>query len=190
MAVAQNAVVVGSIADVAKREGQSLAESFLSCDAVILVDVSGSMNATDSRGGKSRYEVALQELAELQLHMPGKLAVIAFSDTTLFAPGGQPPMLNGGTNLAGALKFARVADVPGMQFVVISDGVPDDKVQALAEAAKYKAKISTVFTGPEGDHESGRAFLAKLAGKSGGEAVTADRAQELAAKTAALLLGA
>ena len=186
----QNAIAVGSLADVSARSNQGLAESFLSCDAVILVDVSGSMNAEDSRDGKSRYAVAMEDLAALQRHMPGKLAVICFSDTTLFAPGGQPPMLNGGTNLAGALKFARVADVPDMQFVVISDGVPDDKAQALAEAAKYKAHIDTVFVGPESDYEGGRTFLAKLAAKSGGQAVTADRAQELATKTAALLLGA
>lgn len=186
----QNAVVIGSLADISKREGHSLAESFLSCDAVILVDVSGSMNATDSRGGKSRYEVALGELAELQKHMPGKLAIIAFSDSTIFCPGGQPMMLNGGTNLAGALKFARVADVPEMRFVVISDGCPDEPEKALAEAAKYKAHISTVFVGPEGDHEGGRAFLQKLATASGGQAVTADRAKELASKTATLLLGA
>ena len=39
--------------------------------------------------------------------MPGKLAVIAFSDSTVFAPGGQPPLLGSGTNLAGALRFAK-----------------------------------------------------------------------------------
>lgn len=185
-----NAIVTGSLSDVAKREGMSLAESFLSADAVILVDVSGSMGAHDSRGGKTRYDVALQELAALQAHMPGKLAIIAFSDNTLFVPGGAPPLLGSGTNLAGALRFAQVADVPGMRFVVISDGQPDDASGALAEAAKYKAHISTVYVGPEDDHDQGRVFLQQLAALSGGQSVTADRAQELAAKTATLLLGA
>lgn len=185
-----NAIVTGSLSDVAKREDVSLAESFLSCDAIILCDVSGSMGAHDSRGGKTRYEVALEELAELQKRLPGKCAIIAFSDNTLFVPGGAPPLLGAGTNLAGALRFAQVADVPGMQFVVISDGQPDDPDKALAEAAKYKAHISTVYVGPEDDHESGRAFLQQLAARSGGQSVTADRAQELAAKTATLLLGA
>jgi len=184
------AIVAGSLSDVAKREDVSLAESFLSCDAIILCDVSGSMGAHDSRGGKTRYEVALEELAALQAHMPGKLAIIAFSDNALFVPGGTPPLLGEGTNLRGALAFARVADVPGMQFIVISDGVPDDRDGALAEARKYKAHISTVYVGPEDDYDGGRAFLAELAAKSGGQSVTADRAQELAAKTATLLLGA
>ena len=96
-----NAIVTGSLSDVAKREDVSLAESFLSCDAIILCDVSGSMGAYDSRGGKTRYEVALEELAALQAHMPGKLAIIAFSDNTLFVPGGVPPMLGMGTNSHG-----------------------------------------------------------------------------------------
>ncbi len=185
-----NAIVTGSLSDVAKREDVSLAESFLSCDAIILCDVSGSMGAYDSRGGKTRYEVALEELAALQAHMPGKLAIIAFSDNTLFVPGGAPPLLGMGTNLTGALRFAKVADVPGMRFVVISDGQPDDPGAALAVAATYKAKISTIFCGRENDTEGGRAFLLKLATASGGQAVTADRAKELASKTAALLLRA
>lgn len=183
-------IVKGSLAQVALAQGVSLAESFMDAAALIIVDVSGSMAAKDSRGGQSRYDVALEELKSLQARLPGKCAIVAFSDTTLFVPGGVPPLLGAGTNLRGALQFARVADVPDMRFVVISDGMPDDQDGALAEAAKYRAHISTVYVGPETDHEGGRAFLAQLAAKSGGQSVTADRAQELAAKTATLLLGA
>lgn len=183
------AIIPGSLSAVAKRDNQSLAESFMSADAIILCDVSGSMDARDSRGGKSRYAVALEELAQLQARMPGKLAVIAFSSEVQFCPGGLPPLMGCSTDLAGALRFARVADVEGMQFVVISDGQPDDEKAALAEAALYKARISTIFVGPEGD-SAARAFLAKLAAKSGGQAITADRAQELASKTEHLLLTA
>ncbi len=184
------AIVPGSLSAIAKRDNQSLAESFLSADAIVLVDTSGSMAMHDSRGGKSRYDVALEELAQLQAHLPGKLAILAFSDSTIFCPGGVPPLLGCGTNLAGALRFAKVADVDGMQFVVISDGEPDEARAALAEAAKYQNKISTIFVGPETDWAGGRAFLAQLAAQSGGQAVAADRAQELASKTETLLLGA
>lgn len=184
------AIVPGSLSAIAAREGQSLAETFLNADAVILVDTSGSMMSGDSRGGRSRYNVALEELAHLQAHMPGKLAVIAFSDSTVFAPGGQPPLLGSGTNLAGALRFAKVADVPGMRFVVISDGQPDDERAALAAASAYKAKIDTIFVGPEDDWRGGQAFLQRLAAASGGQHVTADRAVELAEKTEQLLLSA
>jgi Mg-chelatase subunit ChlD len=187
---ASNAIVVGSIADVAKREGMSLAESFVNAEAIVLVDVSGSMMAQDSRGGQSRYDVALQELARLQRDMPGKIAVIAFSDGTLFVPGGQPPLLGESTNVAGALKFAKVADVPGMRFVLISDGQPNDQAAALNVAKGYKNRIDCVFVGPEDDHEGGRGFLDLLAKLSGGQSVTAAKAQELAAKTEQLLLSA
>ncbi len=185
-----NAIVAGSLSAVAHRDGQSLAESFLSADAIIICDVSGSMGTHDAPGGKTRYDQELAELAQLQARMPGKLAILAFSDSTIFCPGGVPVMLGAGTNLAAALRFAHVADVKGMQFIVISDGIPDRPHETLLEASGYKCKISTVYVGPEDDREGGRAFLAKLAAKSGGQAVTADRAQELAAKTERMLLGA
>lgn len=184
------AIVHGSLSAIAKRDGVSLAESFVSADAVIIVDTSGSMYTNDSRGSKSRYDVALQELAQLQAHMPGKLAILAFSDDCIFVPGGQPPFLGGGTDLAGALRFAKVADVPGMRFIVISDGQPDDEQAALAEAAKYQNRIDTIFVGPENDWHGGRAFLERLAAASGGQHIAADRVKELAEKTKQLLLTA
>ncbi len=186
----QTAMVPGSLSAVAKREGQSLAETFLSADAVIIVDVSGSMCTHDSRGGRRRYDVALEELAQLQAHMPGKLAVLAFSDDCIFVPGGQPPYLGGRTNLAGALRFAKVADVLGVRFIVISDGQPNDEHEALAVAKTYNNRIDTVFVGPENDWHGGQAFLQQLAAASGGQHMTADRVQELADKAERLLLTA
>jgi hypothetical protein len=184
-----NAIVLGSLGDIAARDGMSLAESFINADAMILVDCSASMDAPDSRGGRRRFDVALEELATLQAHMPGKIAVIAFSGSVQFVPGGQPPFFGGSTNLAEALRFAKVADIPGMRFVVISDGEPDDAKGALAVAATYQNRIDTVFVGPE-MHPSGRRFLEQLATAKGGQSVTADRAQELAAKTEQILLNA
>ena len=185
---ANTSLVVGSLEAIAKRDNMSLAESFLTCDIVVLCDTSGSMSMKDSRGGKSRYDVSLEELAQLQATMPGKLGIISFSSNTMFCPGGQPFDLGGGTDLAGALRFAKVADVPGMQFIVISDGKPDSEQEALKEAKRYDAKISTIFVGPEDDLEGGRKFLQQLAAASGGASVTADRAKELASKVERLLL--
>ena len=182
-------IVVGSIADIANKTGASIAESFMSCDAMVIIDVSGSMEMPDSRGGMSRYEVALEELAKLQAAMPGKVAVVAFSDGAQFVPGGVPMMLGGGTDLAGALRFAHVVDGTGMRFVVVSDGEPDDEADAQAVAATFTARIDTVYVGPE-RHPTGRRFLERLAAASGGKAVTADRAQELAAQVTTLLLHA
>lgn len=181
------AIVPGSLSQIAKRDGASLAEAFVNAEAVILCDTSGSMHTKDSRGGRSRYEVALEELAQLQNANPGKLAVIAFSDTTVFVPTGQPPLLSGGTDLAGALRFAKMADTGDMKFIVISDGQPDDEQAALQAAAQFKGRIDCVFVGRE-DDQPARAFLERLAKRSGGQAVLADKAQQLAAQTQRLLL--
>lgn len=183
------ALIPGSIGAIAQREGISLAESFASADVVAIVDVSASMDARDSRGGRSRYDVACEELAALQNANPGKVAILAFSDSTIFCPSGQPPRLFGSTNLAGALAFARVADTGDVRFVVISDGQPDDAEGALSEARRFRGRIDVVYVGPESS-PMGRDFLTRLAQVRGGVTVTADRAAELATQTQRLLLGA
>lgn len=183
-----SAMVVGSLAQIANQEHKSIAETFISCDDVVIVDVSGSMNSPDSRGGRKRYDVALEELAELQRNLPGKIGIIAFSDFVQFVPGGIPPFLHGGTDLAKALRFAKVADVSGMRFVLISDGLPDSEDEALAVARMYKNRIDTVHVGPEGDL-SAREFLERLARTSGGVHVDSPRVLELESNVRKLLLG-
>lgn len=181
-----NAIIPGSLSAVAAQDHKSIAETFINADCIIVVDTSGSMDACDSRGNKSRYDVACEELKNLQGSMPGKLAVIAFSSDVIFCPSGVPFQYHGGTNLAGALKFTKVADVSGMRFIVISDGDPDDESEALKVARTYKAKIDTIFVGPEGGH--GQEFLRKLAKASGGQGVTAAQVNKLKDKVETLLL--
>ena len=184
-----NAIVAGSLQALSVQNNRSIAETFVSCDVIILVDTSGSMNNNDSRGGQSRYDVACAELAKLQQSMPGKIGVLSFSSNTVFCPGGQPMYLGGQTDLSGALKFAKVADVPGLRFVVISDGYPDSAEDALHIAAGYTNQIDTIYVGPESDN-SGREFLARLASAHRGKSLIANRANELAAVTQQMLLGA
>lgn len=180
-------IVPGSLADSAAKDNVSLAETFLSADAVILCDVSGSMEARDSRDGKSRFDVLKEELAHLQATKPGKLAVIAFSSWPVFEPGGEPVFLGGGTDLAGALRFAKVADVSDVQFYVISDGRPDDEADALAVARGYQGKIHCIYVGPEDG--SGQKFLERLSQAAGGRFATAAQVVSLAATTERLMLG-
>jgi hypothetical protein len=181
-----DAIIKGSLGQIAQQNNQSLAETFVNADCVILIDTSGSMSACDSRGNKSRYEVACDELKNLQASLPGKLALISFSDDCLFCPSGVPFNYEGGTDLTKALKFAKVADVTGMRFIVISDGQPESEETALAVARTYKAKIDTIYVGPE--NGSGSAFLRKLAKVSGGQGVTAAKVAQLAANVERLLL--
>lgn len=184
-ALQNTTIVPGSLSAIAQASGQSLAETFVHCDAVVIVDTSGSMSYMDSLGGRSRYDVALDELTNLQAKLPGRIGVIAFSDQVQFCPGGQPVYFGGGTKLDRALDFARVADVDGIQFVVISDGQPDDKEKALSAAKTYRHRIDVVYVGPEGG--SGQQFLAQLAQASGGKAVTAAQSVQLEAKVREIL---
>jgi uncharacterized protein with von Willebrand factor type A (vWA) domain len=181
-----HAIVPGSIGALAQQSGKSIAESFTSADVICLVDVSGSMSDTDSRGGRSRYDVACEELALLQRSLPGKIAVVGFSSTTEFCPGGIPRFQGGGTNMDDALKFVKVADVPGMRFILISDGQPNNAPETLKVAKTFTNKISTIYVGPE-DHPFGRDFLHQLAAVTGGTSITNDRAKELATGVKLLL---
>lgn len=183
-----NSIVPGSIESLAQQNGTSIAESFLSADAIVIVDVSGSMDTPDSRGGRRRYDVACEELAKLQASMPGRVAVVAFSSIVQFVPGGVPPLLGAGTDLAAALRFVKVAD-ECVQFIVISDGQPDDEQEALKIAKSYKSKINCVYVGPE-RNRYGAEFLRRLASASGGVYTVAEKAQELSAKVQAFLLSA
>lgn len=178
-------IIPGSIGAIARKNGASLAETFLSADAVVLVDTSASMEAKDARGGRSRYDVACDELAQLQNTMPGKIAVVAFSHVAVFCPDGVPQYLKGTTNMAGALKFTQVADGLGLKIILISDGEPDSPKDTETVAAQYSSPISTIYVGPEGG--PGSKFLQRLASLAGGQAVTAQFSATLADKTQRLL---
>jgi len=174
----RTSIVPGSISAVAQREGKSIAQTFADADIIAITDTSGSMSATDSRDNQSRYQVLLQELAKLQAEMEGQIAVLNFSARASWSPGGQPEFLGGGTNLAGALRFAKIADAPGRRFFVISDGCPDNEQAALVVAQTYTAPINCVYVGPaDGFGASGKAFLERLAAASGGQSATANRVE-------------
>jgi hypothetical protein len=184
-------IIPGSLAAIAAQEGQSLAESFLSADAIVLVDVSGSMGARDVDGyerersyGRTRYEAACDELTKLQATLPGKIAVVAFSTTPAFCWSGRPPFESGGTDMVAALRFIQPADGCGMTLILISDGYPDDADETLRVARQFTSPITTIYIGPKG--ERGEEFLRKLAAATGGQ-TSVNSVPELSAKIAGLL---
>jgi hypothetical protein len=180
-----NAIVTGSLQAIAQRDGVSLAESFLNCEILALIDQSGSMDYEDAPGGISRYDAADQELFRLQAKHPGKVGVISFSDDVQFNPGGKPYRYGMGTDMARALDFVRVAD--GIcQIVLISDGHPDSEGATLTAAAKFKNKINTVYIGPDGG--GGQRFLERLAAVTGGKAFKSKEVGLLAESVEMLLL--
>lgn len=179
----------GSVLDVANKSGKSIAETFLSCDVITIIDTSGSMGAQDDGNALTRYERACHELEELQAHLQGRIAVISFSDQAMFCPGGKPLYLGGGTHMANALQFTKVADIPGVRFILISDGEPYDEEETLKIAAGYKNKIDTIYIGAE-ESPTGRDFLTRLSHLTGGRSVNIYKAKELSAGIERLLLTA
>lgn len=156
----------GSLADIARQTNTTLAESFINCDALILIDVSGSMANPDCSDHRTRYRAACDELEKLQSQLPGKIAVIAFSNKPEFSPSGFPRFISGGTNLAAGLQFIKVADGCGIKLICISDGEPDDSEEALKVAATFESKIDCIFIGPETSR--GADFMRRLAAATGG----------------------
>lgn len=179
-------IIPGSLESVANQTNASIAETFINADCIILMDTSGSMDQGDSRDSRTRYDVACEELKNLQASLPGKLAVISFSSDVLFCPNGIPFKYSGMTDLAKALKFAKVADVKGIRFIVISDGEPDSESEALTVAKTFKNQIDTIYVGPEGG--DGQDFLKRLARAAHGQGVTAAQVKELAGMVEKLLL--
>lgn len=161
-------ITVGSLAAVTQRQNLSLAESFLSVDAILVVDMSASMSAQDAPGGLTRYMAAENELRKLQRELPGKVAVVAFSNRVEFCPGGIPPRLMSSTNMAKALKFVQPADGVA-RIILISDGEPDSETETLEAARVFENRIDTVYIGPE--RGSGREFLDRLAAATGGQSL-------------------
>lgn len=193
------AIVRGSLNAIARDQNVGLAEAFLNADTVIIVDTSGSMGARDevpsmfgsperrsAGGGLTRYQRACDELAQLQGSLEGRIAVIAFSSSTVFCPDGTPLNLGGGTDLASALEFVQVADGVVERFIVISDGWPDDAEAAIKIASTFTTRIDTIFIGPPGD--AGEAFLRRLAAACRGQSMNIKTAQ-IAEKVERLMLG-
>lgn len=182
-------VVEGSLLSVVNASNTTLADAFMGVDAIAIVDVSGSMDAHDSRGSRSRYEVACEELANLQKRMPGRFLVVSFSSEVSPNIGGVPVFQGGGTDMVKALKYVKQFDVAGMRFFLISDGSPDRPEETLEVAKTFTGAIECVYVGPEGDLEGGRRFLQRLSESVGSHFATADRVMELATAVETLMLG-
>ena len=170
--MANDKLVYGSLRDVAQRSGKPVAETFLSVDALVMVDTSGSMDSADCENRRTRYDLACEQLIRLQRDIPGKVGVISWSSSVQFNAGGVPYYFGGGTDLAGVLRFVKPADGTTIKLILISDGEPDYGSQdtCLDLARKFKSTIQTIFIGPEDG--PGREFLKRLAEATGGKSVS------------------
>lgn len=185
--VHSTAIVPGSITHYANQRNQSFALAWLAVQAIVIFDRSASMDDADAPGGQTRYQLAISELANLQAQCPGRVAIVQFNDTVSLVPGGVPESPAGTTDLAAALRFVKSQRMDiGTRIIVISDGEPNCERSALEMAGAFRTRIDVVYCGPATRPE-GREFLNRLALTSGGQLVTADRAQGLMAATVRLL---
>lgn len=167
-------IIVGSQQDIANKSNQTLAQTFLSCDLIAVVDISSSMDSRDASNGKSRWEVARKNLVSLQGRYQGKIALIEFALRANYNPSGDLSRPYGSTNLTEALEFVHVADDCGIKIIVVSDGEPDSKDAALAIATRFTQKIDAIYCGDERDLSGGRKFLERLVSVTGGKLISSD----------------
>lgn len=174
----KNDLVKGSLSAISHSTGLSLAESFLNVDALIVVDISNSMIANDVlRGGRRvrRWDEAKRQLEMLQTGLPGRIALVAFSDDAFFCPDGNLPEVQSSTDMVAALQFIKIVDNSGVHLILISDGEPNNPSATLKLASQFKSKIDTIHIGAETDHR-GRDFLRQLAALTGGVVVQSSAA--------------
>jgi hypothetical protein len=184
-------VTAGSLQDHAAKLGIDVSEALMLAEVVILMDGSGSMGDHDTRDGRSRFDVAEEELVKIQAAYPGKVALVEFSSDVTFLPGGVPQRPGDMTRLDLALEWAKVAGgIPDMKVVVISDGYPDDSERCLRLAKQhYPHGIHTIFVGPDDPRDEGLLFLKELSALTGGTKFVAPKPGELGAGVIALLTG-
>lgn len=166
-AITKHSSVKGSLQSIANKTGITVAQAFVDCEIVVLMDVSASMRADDYYDGNTRYKKACNQLAKLQSENPGKVCLISFNDRQAFCPSGIANWPSGSTDIAGALNFIKRIDNTGIKIVLISDGEPDDEQPALDQARQFKTKINCIYIGVEG--ESGADFLRRLSAVTGGQ---------------------
>jgi hypothetical protein len=182
-------IITGSITDVTSKNGRSIAENFLAVKAFVMVDVSSSMKDNDAGNGKTRWEVASNELEKLQNQLPGQVAVACFSTYAKFVPNGVIDAPSGGTNIAEALQLMKHADNSPIRLILISDGEPQDGDKGKLLARKFKSKIDTIYVGPEDGR--GREYLRELSACTGGISLQQDvNKLNLLNQNIQLLLGA
>lgn len=152
-------------------------------EILVVCDLSGSMDDFIGNGGTSKYEhlkIALNDIRRSY----SKVRVILFSSGAEEWKGGTIPQPNGGTNLAGALAFAR--KWKPKKTIIISDGVPDNEIAAQQEADAITGEVDTIYCGPDG-HPAIQ-FLRSLAHSTGGTNLNWDGYRsELAANIRGLL---
>lgn len=143
--------------------GKNTALALLNAKAILVIDRSGSMEMRDAMGGRARYEVEDEAVANLQAEYPGQLIITAFADSAIICIDGNLPYPNGSsTILTNAFKLAARLRRGQMRVILLTDGEAQDSEQEILESAKpLIGYLDIVYIGS--DHGAGRGILGRLA---------------------------
>ena len=179
MSAKPQGVVAEAKQKVAKRMEKASGEMLVVCD------LSGSMAEGIGGLSVSKYEHLEIALEDIRKAFP-KVRVVGFNSTVKEIKGKLPPP-GGGTDLAGALKFA--GKFRPAKTIIISDGIPDNEHLATCEADTLTGIIDTIYCGPDG--HPAIEFLRSLSRLAGGTSLAWDGFQsQLSANIRGLLMGA
>ncbi|MHA2039883.1 MAG: vWA domain-containing protein [Promethearchaeota archaeon] len=166
----------GSLQETAQQSGVPMENMFMSVEHIILLDVSSSMDTKDAGEdveNKSRYDSAVEQLENLQKTLPGKIALICYSDRPKFCPGGYPSKDGGGTQLKKALELVKPLAGTGVTLFVITDGA-DWEPGICLDIVKNNfqdTKINAIYIGIDDPNINRLKFCQDLSGITGGKAV-------------------
>jgi|GEM_PF-5633729 len=146
------------------REEKQLAQA--QENVVMLLDVSGSM------GEYVEDKRKIDHLREAVRGYPS-LRKVSFSSGIFDRSIPEP---NGGTDMGRGFAYLRTAVGNIREVILISDGLPDDPEEALAEAKALRCPVNVIYIGPGGD--VGEAFMQRLAAETGGRQVTVKTEEE------------
>lgn len=156
---------------------------------VLVCDYSGSMN--DLVVGSRKFDHLLMAVRDCGKTYPG-VKLVAFSSTAALVDSAadipDPSHRGGSTDLAAGLRTA--AELHPERTVVITDGYPNSRPDALQVAEKMSGVIDVVYCGHDTDRDA-ITFMQELAACGCGRQVSWDAGRlELSEAVGMLMLGA
>lgn len=146
-----------------------------SFSAILLLDISGSMGE-NMPDGKAKIEHLREAIREINA---SDMKWVAFSDDvykdehghTIFTKDTPIPDPGGNTYLAKGFRHLKAMAREGFdKIILVSDGLPFDREEALNEALSIGVPVDVIYIGND---DSGRIYMGRLASETHGKMVQA-----------------
>lgn len=173
----------GSLADMMKVTGQSLPDLMTNVQAVVVVDLSGSMEerlpidstmpvpASMNYGSYiTKADLAGVQLKQLQEDHAGAIAVFTFSEECIMVPSGNLKDVSVQDGMWRGTRFLSIVNNPyihrlnraGKKTIIISDGAAYERDEDLLAAFAGWKSLYTIYIGDGGMADEGAKLLKKL----------------------------